>query len=118
VLDVSALAGCSLQFVAETVSKAQVCSDASSILGDMEQLLVSSIANPLAIGTYFAETSELSEDFASLTPQPSFDSAVRYRPHKTPNNAFPKRVRPKREPPNCDEMYLLRGIAQSNKWWK
>ena len=64
------LGACSPQMVAETVSKAQVCSAASEILADMEELLVSSVANPLAIDTYFAKISELSEEFASLTPLP------------------------------------------------
>lgn len=70
-LTVPALAGCSPQSVAETVSKAQVCSEASAMLGDMEELLVSSIANPLAIKTYFAKISELSEEFSSLRPLPA-----------------------------------------------
>ena len=64
------LGACSPQRVAETVSKAQVCSEASEILADMEELLVSSVANPLAIDTYFGKISELSEEFASLTPLP------------------------------------------------
>jgi len=64
------LGACSPQMVAETVSKAQVCSAASEILADMEELLVSSVANPLAIDTYFGKISELSEEFASLTPLP------------------------------------------------
>jgi len=64
------LGACSPQRVAETVSKAQVCSEASTILGEMEELLVSSVANPLAIDTYFGKISELSEEFASLTPLP------------------------------------------------
>ena len=64
------LGACSPQMVAESVSKAQVCSAASEILADMEELLVSSVANPLAIDTYFGKISELSEEFASLTPLP------------------------------------------------
>lgn len=65
------LVGCSPQTVAETISTAQVCSESAGILGDMESLLVSAAANPLAFSTYFEKIGELSSDFAALTPLPS-----------------------------------------------
>ena len=68
---VPALAGCSPQVVAETISTAQVCSESAGILGDMESLLVSAAANPLAFGTYLEKIGELSADFSALTPLPT-----------------------------------------------
>ena len=65
------LAGCSPQVVAETISTAQVCSESAGILGDMESLLVSAAANPLAFGTYLEKIGELSADFSALTPLPT-----------------------------------------------
>jgi len=64
------LAGCSPQGVAETISTAQVCSESAEILGDMESLLVSAAANPIAVGTYLEKIGELSADFSELTPLP------------------------------------------------
>ena len=66
-----AVTGCSPQLVAETVSKAQVCSDSARILGDMENLLVSAAANPLASVTYLETIDELASEFSALTPLPS-----------------------------------------------
>lgn len=60
--------GCSPQGVAETISTAQVCSESAGILADMESLLVSIAANPLAFETYLGKISELSADFATLNP--------------------------------------------------
>lgn len=68
---VPVLAGCSPQVVAETISTAQVCSESAGILGDMESLLVSAAANPLAFGTYLEKIEELSADFSALTPLPT-----------------------------------------------
>jgi hypothetical protein len=68
---VPVLAGCSPQVVAETISTAQVCSESAGILGDMESLLVSAAANPLAFGTYLEKIGELSADFSALTPLPT-----------------------------------------------
>jgi hypothetical protein len=65
------VAGCSPQVVAETISTAQVCSESAGILGDMESLLVSAAANPLAFGTYLEKIEELSADFSALTPLPT-----------------------------------------------
>lgn len=65
------LVGCSPQLVAETISTAQVCSQSAGILGDIEGLLVSAAANPLAFGTYLEKIGELSADFSALTPLPS-----------------------------------------------
>ncbi len=65
------LAGCSPQVVAETISTAQVCSESAGILGDMESLLVSAAANPLAFGTYLEKIGALSADFSALTPLPT-----------------------------------------------
>lgn len=62
------LVGCSPQVVAETVSTAQVCSESAEILADMESLLVSVAANPLAFDTYLGKISELSSEFAALNP--------------------------------------------------
>ena len=68
---VPSLAGCSPQVVAETISTAQVCSESAGILRDMESLLVSAAANPLAFGTYLEKIEELSVDFSALTPLPT-----------------------------------------------
>lgn len=68
---VPVLVGCSPQVVAETISTAQVCSESAGILGDMESLLVSAAANPLAFGTYLEKIEELSADFSALTPLPA-----------------------------------------------
>jgi hypothetical protein len=68
---VPVLAGCSPQGVAETISTAQVCSESAGILGDMETLLVSAAANPLAFETYLEKIDELSADFSALTPLPT-----------------------------------------------
>jgi hypothetical protein len=64
----TSVAGCSPQGVAETISTAQVCSESSEILADMESLLVSVAANPLAFDTYLGKISELSSEFAALNP--------------------------------------------------
>ena len=68
---VPVLAGYSPQVVAETISTAQVCSQSAGILGDMESLLVSAAANPLAVGLYLEKIGELSTDFSALTPLPA-----------------------------------------------
>jgi len=51
-------------------------------------------------------------------PQASGEQPVRYRPSKTPNNPSPEKTKLKRDRPNRKEMNRLRGIAQSDQWWK
>ena len=73
---VPVLAGCNPQVVAETLSTVQVCSQSAGILGDMQSLLGSAAANPLALGTYLEKIGELSAEFSALTPLPSELSAA------------------------------------------
>ena len=91
---VPVLAGCSPQIVAETISTAQVCSESAGILGDMESLLVSAAANPLALGTYLEKIDELATDFSALTPLPAELSEA----HKELSSNFDKLLTTAEEP--------------------
>ena len=89
-----ALVACSPQVVAETISAAQVCSESAGILGDMESLLVSAAANPLALGTYLEKIDELATDFSALTPLPAELSEA----HKELSSNFDKLLTTAEEP--------------------
>ena len=62
------LSACSPQDVAETISTAQVCTEAAGIFIEIREILVLASEDPTALETHRIALTDLSEQFGALTP--------------------------------------------------
>jgi hypothetical protein len=62
------LSACSPQDVVETISTAQVCTEAAGIFIEIQEILVLAAEDPTALETHRIALTDLSEQFGALTP--------------------------------------------------
>ena len=62
------LSACSPQDVAETISTAQVCTEAAGIFIEIREILALASEGPTALETHRIALTDLSEQFGALTP--------------------------------------------------